>query len=83
MRQAIVTKYLPPTNIRGSKVSVKAFAGRQTIAWDHALNDEENHRRAAAIFADRLGWLDRNTLYGGSMPDGSGYCFVLVSEEEK
>lgn len=78
MRQAIVTKYLGPTDHRGSRVSARAAAGRFTIPWDSALDTPANHRKAARGLADRFGWLDLNDLVGGSLPDSSGYAFVLV-----
>lgn len=77
--QAIVTKFLGPTNFRGSRIKVKAYAGSKTYSWDYALNVEQNHSRAAQSFAKHMGWLgDGWDLRGGSMPDGTGNCYVLV-----
>lgn len=83
IRQAIVTKYLGPTNHRGSRIKVKAYAGSKTYAWDHALDTNENHTKAAYAYATELGWLDRGeTLTGGSMPDNSGNCYVITEKKE-
>jgi hypothetical protein len=77
--QAIVTKYHGPTNSRGSRVIASAQAGRKIVPWDHALNSENNHRAAALALANHYGWLDNGEhLEAGAMPDGSGYCFVIV-----
>lgn len=56
MRQAIVTRYLGPTNFRGSRVKATCEALSVTISWDHALNSTGNHTRAAKELASRLGW---------------------------
>jgi len=54
--QAITTKFLPPTNVRGSRVKATAQAGSVTLHWDHALNPDGNHRAAAEAFARKFGW---------------------------
>ena len=51
MRQAIQTKYFGPSNIHGARVRAYAAAGYKTIEWDHALNAEQNHERAASELA--------------------------------
>lgn len=75
MTQAIITKFLPATNHRGSRLKVTAYAGSITIPWDHALDVYENHNRAAKAFAIKFKWF--GCWYVGSMPDDSGYCYVL------
>lgn len=75
MRQAILTRFLGPTDRRASRVKASAEAGSRTIAWDHRLGIEENHARAAEMLALKLGW--SGTWHGGGMP-GSGYCFVQM-----
>ncbi len=74
MRQAIETKYLGPTNSRGSRVVASAQAGRLTLAWDDALNSDENHRRAALALAERYGW-STNWVGGGTR---TGYVWVCT-----
>lgn len=86
MRQAIVTKYLGPTNHRGSRVKAIADAGEITIPWDDALDVAENHKKAATVLAWKFGWHEHHTflrLEGGSMPQSSdyAYCFVLLQRE--
>ena len=77
MRQAIVTKYRGPTNSRGSRIYVKAQAGRKSYPYDHALSAEQNHVTAARAFAEYWSWNRFGEMYGGAMPDGTGYCFVI------
>lgn len=80
MRQAIVTRFLPPTGPRGSRVTARCAAGRLTLSWDHALNSDQNHTDAALALAERLGWTyPGHGWVGGGLPDGAGYAFVLAA----
>jgi hypothetical protein len=74
--QAIVTKYLPPTNVKGSRIKATAAAGSLTVHIDHALNIEDNHAVAAKALANKLEW--RGTWFMGGLPNDSGYCFVCA-----
>lgn len=44
--QAIQTKFLGPTNTRGSRIKATCWLTSIIIAWDHSLNVEENHHAA-------------------------------------
>jgi hypothetical protein len=77
--QAILPKYLGPTNTRGSRVSAQAQAGRVTIGWDDALNSDENHRAAATALLAKQGWADRS-IVGGCLPSGD-HCWVFLPKE--
>lgn len=83
MRQAIVTKYLGPTNHRGARIVAKAQAGRLAVPWEDAWDVDANHAYAARMLAERYGWTEHSTLAGGALPDDTGYCFVLISKEGK
>ena len=72
-RQAIVTKYLGPTNTKGGRVKAQAEAGSITLHWDPALNPNANHWLAMKALAEKLGW--HGEWQGGFLPDGS-YVFV-------
>lgn len=80
MRQAIITKYIGPTDNRPSRIKVTADVGSITYSWDHALDCADNHRVAAESYARTKGWLDGHMLVGGGMPQSTpyAYCFVLV-----
>lgn len=81
MRQAILTRFFGPTNVKGSRVIATCEASRHvpgctvTMHWDHALNGDENHAKAAIALANKLGWTGE--MAGGSLP-GSGYAFVWL-----
>jgi len=74
--QAIVTKFLGPTNVRGSRVKASAAAGSITLSWDHSKNPTGNHAAAAEALARKLGWAGR--WIAGGNPDDSGFTFVCV-----
>ena len=79
--QAIRTKYLGPTDYRGSRIKASAEAGSVTIGYPHEKGaGEEAHRVAADALMEKLGWSEDYGLAGGMLPDGS-YAFVLVSKE--
>jgi len=77
MRQAITTKWLAPTNSRGSRVKASAAAGSVTVQWDYALNVDANHMAAARALVEKMGW--GGQWVGGSMPGWLGYVFVGIT----
>ena len=81
--QAIVTKYLGPTNFRGSRVKATCAAGSLTLSWDDALDVDGNHDAAALALATKLGWRgDRyGKMAGGGLPKGDGSVYVFVNPE--
>lgn len=78
--QAITTKFIGPTNFRGSRVKASAEAGSVTLSWDHALNPDQNHAAAAKALRDKFGWKGR--LVGGHLPNAnsSHMAFVFVND---
>lgn len=77
MRQAILTKYLSPTNTRGARIKATASAGSITISYDDALSTEENHRHAARMLQQKFQW--DNDLVAG----WNEYTGVFVQVEKK
>ena len=65
--KAIQTRYLGPTNVRGSRIKAFAEGGNQlTVSYDH---DSDNpHRDAAVALCKKLGWA--GTLAEGGLPNG-------------
>lgn len=76
--QAIQTKYLNPTDARGSRVRAWCQAGSLTLPWDFALDAPTNHDVAASLLAEQLGWLDNCDIEGGGLPDGRCNAYVLI-----
>ncbi len=72
--QAIVTKYLSPTNHRPGRVKATASAGSLTVEWDHSLGIDANHAAAAHALASKFEW--GGDWFGGGMPDGNSNVYV-------
>jgi hypothetical protein len=74
--QAIETKYLKATNVRGSRIKATALAGSLTVGYDYALDAAGNHAAAAQALIARLGWT--GTFAQGGNAAGNGYVFVNI-----
>jgi hypothetical protein len=77
--QAVITKYLAPTNHHGSRVKATCDAGSLTIPWDYARDLASNHLLAARCLAGRFNWPSKPSDWvQGSLPASSphAYCFV-------
>ena len=81
MRQGITTRYLGPTNTKGSRVKAavrkRSPLGPEmslTDSWDYAGSIESNHTRVARLLADKLGWA--GLWVGGGNATEEGYHYV-------
>ena len=72
--QAIETKYLGPTNYRGSRITAKAPAGKVTLEWNYELSTEENHVEAAKALANKFEW-NYDEMVTGAL--GNSYVHAL------
>jgi hypothetical protein len=75
--QAIITKYLAPTNSLGARIKATAAAGSITVGWNYSSSEFSNHHAAAFALASKLDWLD-NEYTIGALPDG-GYVLAFVT----
>lgn len=72
--KAIRTKYLGPTNVRGSRVKAWEPDGKSiTLSYDPALDVEGNARVVAEALRDKLNW--KGDLICGWLKNG--YVFVF------
>lgn len=73
--QAILTKYLGPTNNRGSRIKATSGSGISVVvSYDSALSSGENHAAACKALVDKLNW-------GGQWRGGGtdkGQAFIMV-----
>lgn len=79
--QAIVTKFISPTNHRPSRIKAECDAGSIIISADSAASNEDAHMLAALALVRKLGW--DHPAYGqkmisGDMPQRSPYAYVFV-----
>ncbi len=76
---AIQTKYVGPTNFKGSRY--KAFTTRDrptvTISAMDNLGSEENHEAAAIALCKKMGWTGKLASGGTEQ----GYVFVFIDEK--
>ena len=54
MPQAIITKFLGPTNTKGSRIKATSWRGSVTLPCDHALDTVANYRAAALALCDKM-----------------------------
>lgn len=66
--QAIITKYLVPTNNRNARISARCEAGTIVVPYNHSLGGEENHETAARVLIRKLGWPQHGKWYAGVLP---------------
>lgn len=74
--QYITTKYLSPTNTLGGRVKAKASSASQsiTISYDHSLDCEQAHAKAAMLLANLLDWKGEYASGGND----TGYVFAFI-----
>jgi len=77
--QAIITKWIGPTNHRGDRIKATASAGSVTVPYERATNTEGAHRVAAVAFCAKFGW-DFDHV-SGDLPDGS-LAWVRLPKKE-
>ncbi len=82
IRQAIETKYIGPTNTKGSRVKATCCARSKTFGWQSELNSEENHQAAALKLQVILDWAEHNSIIGGQLKDGR-YVWVQIPRGKK
>lgn len=80
--QAIQTKFIGPTNTKGSRVKATCWLGSVTLGWDHALDSAENHKEALQAMCDKMnetrdGELQWVIVAIGSSVDGKGYTAII------
>lgn len=71
--QAIQTKFIGPSNVKGSRYKAWAEADSVTLSADHSLNADENQHRAALALCRKLKWSGR--LVTGGADKGNVYVF--------
>lgn len=77
MAQAIITKFVGPTNTRGARIIAKTGGGlnKETVSWNYEAGVEDNHREAAQHLMETMGWTGE--LIGGGLVEG--YAWVIVN----
>lgn len=81
--QTILTKYIQPSSRTGAKIKAvqsgwndKKECKTLTLSYDHALDSEQNHAKAALELAKKLDWHGKYTC--GSLGAWSDFSFVFT-----
>ena len=84
--QSILTKFIPPTNVRGARIRAvqSGWAGDSrsasvTIPYPHELDSDAAHALAARLLAEKLGWRRRFicAALGRLSLSSYDYCFAI------
>ncbi len=77
--KSIVTKYLGPTDRRGSRIKASDCDNNSVVVGlDHELSIEDAHAKAARALCKKMGWT-------GKMAWGvviGGYVYVLIGRND-
>ncbi len=79
MYQAIKTKYLGPTNFRGSRIKASCNGGSIIVDYKYEWDAEKNHEYAALSLQAKMDWSAHHKLVGGSLKNE--YVWVLVRKD--
>lgn len=72
---AIQTKFIPPTNSRGSRYKAYTESKRSiTVGAADNLSAQDNHRAAALALCKKMNW-DGDLVEGGTT---TGYVYVFL-----
>ena len=74
--QYIITKYLSATDTKGERIKAKASSAPYsiTIPYDHSLDVEQAHAKAAMQLAAKLNWRGEYAAGGND----TGYIFAFI-----
>lgn len=82
MTQAIITRYLPPTNTRGARIKAFAWGGSITVPFAYDCAVDVGHARAAQALCEKMNW-PRTGYVGAGTPDERGFCFVALNAPDR
>lgn len=71
--KAITTKYIGPTNCKGSRIKATDGDNSVTISYPHEINSEQAHMKAAQTFMEKIGWMGE--MMGGHTKSGMVFIF--------
>ena len=73
--KAIITYYLPPTNMKPARIkAVEPDGISVTLSWDQSIDADANHRAAQTMLCEKLGLSGR--MIGGHTRRGMVWVFV-------
>jgi hypothetical protein len=79
--QAIRTQYKGPTDTKGSRIIAASYKRISVMPYDHELDLDANHERAAILHAIKAWPQNLVRLRSGTLRDGS-YVHVIIETKE-
>lgn len=79
--QAIMTKHIQATDVKGRRVKAFCQGGSVTVGWDYELDDRQNHWAAALALINKLGWYGSFSI--GQTAQGYAVVFNADAVEVK
>lgn len=81
--QAIVTKYIGPTDTKGARIKATCDAGSITVPYPYELSGADVHANAAMALVRKLGWdAYPQSWICGSVGNGN-IAYVFVYEDPR
>ena len=78
MSQSIITKYLPATNTRGSRIKATSWKGSVTISYPFDLDGTSAHEKAAQTLLDEKHVdIPFKIVKSAVLPDDKGHVFII------
>jgi hypothetical protein len=75
--KAIETKFVGPSNVKGSRyIASDSDGNRVILGADYEIRQDLNHRKAAEALRDKMGW--KGELVGGGTKTGETFVFSEV-----
>lgn len=79
MYKAILTRFIGPTNHRGSRIiATDSDHNRAIIPYPCDLRHEDAYKRAAEVLCSKMGWTGVDLIGGGTK---NGYAWVMVPKQ--
>ena len=81
--QAIITKYLSPTDHKGTRIKATCAGGSVTVPYRYESDDTASHREAAWALVAKMGWeRSDKVLESGTLPSGD-MCHLYIFSSVK
>ena len=78
--QAITTRYLGPTDTRGSRIKVSSYWGSKTYSYDHSAScphDAAFEEFMKDVINNLPGGVTFSLAAKGGLPDGKGVAYIV------
>lgn len=78
MRKAIITRILPATTYKGTRIKAKIIGKSITRSYDYSLNSSQNHVKVAHELARILEW--KVGMLAGSVEETFDHVHIIFKD---